>query len=181
MGLKDMVRAGDILLICPKNWFGRLIAKFTFGQVNHAAIVYDEAKIFETDGNQFKASFSPIEKYDGRKLVIIKARYLKKEMAKFQELCKKYNGRPYSYWDIGTNALFFFFARPIRSKVVGLFGSKEFMVCSELVARIVYEATGNKLWKDFEGITPEDIRDIALENPSEHIVTTFEPKEVKPC
>lgn len=178
MTLKDSVQAGDILLICPKGGFGQLIAKFTFGMVNHAAIVYDGAKLFETDGDQFKAEFADIEKYEGRKLVIIRARYITKKIAEIQKLCKLYRGNPYSYWDIATNAFFFFLTRQIRNKAVKLFGSKRFMVCSELVSRIIYEATGNKLWKDFEGITPEDIRDIALENPSEHTVILFEPKGV---
>lgn len=173
MSLKDEVKAGDILLICPKNWFGRLITRFTFGTVNHAAIVYDAKNLFETDGNMFVAKFGDIDKYDGRKIVIVRAEYMRDKIQKMKELCQKYNGSPYSYWDIATNAIFFFLARQIRSKVVGLFGDKKFMVCSELVARIVYEATGNKLWKDFEGITPEDIRDIALENPYQHSIKLY--------
>lgn len=183
MSLKSNLKPGDILLITPKNTIGKLIVKFTFGKVNHAAICYDSENIFETDGDIFKADFAEIEKYEGRDVFIVRANYIRDRIKEVKDLCEKYKGRPYSYWDIVTNALFFFLARPIRSKVVGLFGSKEFMVCSELVARIVYEATGNKIWKDFEGMTPEDIRDIALENPEEHSIFLYRPEETekKPC
>lgn len=168
MSLKDNVSPGDILLISPNNTIGKLIAKFTFGKVNHAAIVYDPEKIFETDADIFKSAFADINKYSDRDVVIIRADYIREKVPEIQRLCKLYKGSPYSYWDILTNASFFFLTRQLRSKVVGIFGSKRFMVCSELVSRIIYEATGNKLWRDFEGMTPEDIRDIALENPLEH-------------
>lgn len=173
MKLSECVAPGNILLICPKNWFGRLIAKFTFGKVNHAAIVYDSVKLFETDGDQFKAGFADINKYDGRDVFIVSGSYISDNIADVQRRCKLYNKSPYSYWDICTNAIFFFLARPIRTKAVRLFGNKSHMVCSELVSRIVFESTGNKIWADYEGITPEDIRDIALENPEIHKIKFF--------
>jgi len=174
MGLKAHVTAGDVLLLTPRNFVGRLIAKITFGKVNHAAIVFDANSVFETDGDQLKADFAPIEKYEGRSMYIIRAGYIRDNLSKVQRLCKFYSGSPYSYWDIVTNATFFFLTRQIRSKVVGLFGSKKYMVCSELISRILYEATGNKVWKDFEGTTPEDMRDIALKNPLEHTIKSYE-------
>ena len=155
-----------------------MIAKFTFGKVNHAALVYDKEKLFETDGDYWKAIFTnPDKEYGDRQLYIIRPSYIAGKTAKMKELCGKYENSPYSYWDLATNAVFSFLTRPIRSKVVGFFGSKKFMLCSELVSRIIYETTGYKEWKNYEGITPEDIRDIALENPADHTIKFYDPKK----
>lgn len=174
--LEELVRVGDVILTCPnKGGIGTLIAKFTFGKVNHAAIVYDNVKLFETDGDQYRSTFNNISKYDGREVFLIRAKYMKERAIDLQRICKQYHGFWYSYWDIATNAMFFWLTRQLRTKVVGFFGSKNCMVCSELVARVLFETTGNKIWKDFEGITPEDIRDIALENPEQHTIIHFNP------
>lgn len=172
--LKDLVQAGDIILLEPRNPIGRIIAKITFGKVNHAALVYDSEQMFEARAEHNKTEFTPIEKYDKRRVYVVRPNYIVKNKTKMKELCNKYNGKPYSFWDIATNAFFFFLTRPLRTKVVSFFGNKEHMVCSEVVARILYEATGYEAWKDFEGITPEDIRDVALENPADHTIQFYD-------
>jgi hypothetical protein len=62
----------------------------------------------------------------------------------------------------------------LRKKVVSFLGNKKFMLCSELVARIVYEVGHHESMRDFEGDTPEDLRDLALENPDEYSLADFQ-------
>lgn len=179
MRLQDVAHPGDIVLVYPKEgqWLGKMIRKFTFGVVTHAFIVVDKKTIFETDGNMLTAKFQPIEKYAGRHLVIIASKSLMNREHDIKVACNKYNGSPYSYWDIATNAVFSFLAAPLRKKVVGFLGTKKFMLCSELVARIAYEVGHREEMRDYEGLNPEDLRDIALMYPDEYDYLDFQATE----
>lgn len=176
MKLRDVVLPGDILLIYPKpkQLLGKLIAGATFGKVTHACIVVDKDTIFETDGDLFKAQYQPLSKYAGRHVIIIAAKSLQGKEHDIKVRCEAYKGAPYSYWDIATNGLFFWLAAPLRKKVVGFLGNKSFMLCSELVARIAYDVGHHKSLREFEGDTPEDLRDLALENPDEYQYQDFQ-------
>lgn len=163
--LTDIIECGDLLLTYPKHGgIGKMITKLTFGKVNHAMLAVTGSDIFETDGAFFKAKFTPSAEYDHHHVLIIRLKSMAGKEAKVEELCAKYLNSPYSYWDICTNGLFFWLAAPIRKKVVQSLGTKKFMLCSELASRIIYEATGRKEWEDYEGNTPEDMREIALMN-----------------
>jgi len=170
MKLADFAQPGDWLLFFPKkgSFMGTLITKATFGKVNHAAFYIGEGKIFETDGDFLKAKYTNSSDYDGKHILVIEVRGLEGKQAELKAECDKYNEAPYSYWDLITNGLFFWLAAPIRKKVVGFCGTKKFMLCSELVSRITYEITKRKELDDFEGLTPEDLRDIAMEYPEEY-------------
>lgn len=165
MELAKLTKPGDILLLFPNSQIGRLIVKATFGKVNHAAIVVNETTLFETDGDMGKAKFMPISKYDNRHLLIMRCSYLNNKEADLLKLCQRYNGTPYSYWDIITNGLFCWLRPQLREKVIAFLGTKRFMVCSELVARIVYQLTWRKEWADYEGMVPEDIRLLGRDDP----------------
>lgn len=172
MKLRDAVEPGDILLIYPKpkQMLGKLITGATFGKVSHACIVVDRDTVFETDGDMFKAQYQPLSKYAGRHVIVIAPQSLKDREHDIKVRCEAYKGSPYSYWDIATNGLFFWLAAPLRKKVVGFLGNKSFMLCSELTARIAYDVGKHKSLREYEGLTPEDLRDIAYEFPDEYSI-----------
>jgi hypothetical protein len=182
MNIRDHINSGDWILVFPKKgqWLGQAINTLTFGKVSHAVLVVDKDTLFETDGDIGKAIFTKPEKYEARHLAIVSPVHMKDRYDQILAECKKLEGSPYSYWDIFTNASFFWLAAPIRKKVVSFFGSKRFMVCSELVARITYEATESSVFYDsraelmnYEGLTPEDLRDMAFEYPEEYKVFEY--------
>ena len=181
MTLKKFIQTGDFILTFPKKgqWLGKIIGKLTFGKVTHAVLVYDKVTLFETDGDLGRAMFSKPEKYEARHLIVIHIKsmgsFLDGNAEKVQELCHKYVGAPYSYWDIATNAAFFWLAAPLRRKLIKFLGGKRHMLCSELVSRILYEVTGREELRDYEGLTPEDLRDIALEFPEEYGLLELNP------
>jgi hypothetical protein len=174
--LSKQVKVGDILLPKADTPFRKLLAKFQHGDVHHACIVYDNETVFETDTQYAKSRFTPIEEYEKRQLYIVRAHYLEGWACRneIKERCRKYEGKPYSYWDILTNMIFSPFARNIRSNVIGFLGTKYCMICSELVARIWFEVSFNKIWRHYEGMTPMDIKEIAMLNPADHIVYYYD-------
>jgi hypothetical protein len=179
MKLRDVVQSGDWILVYPKpeQLLGKLIKKFTFGQVSHAALVVDKDTLFETDGDMFTAKFTSLDKYAGRHVIVIAPKSLKDREHDIKVRCEAYKGAPYSYWDIWTNLMFFWLAAPLRRKLIGLLGTKKFMLCSELVARITYDVGHHESLRTYEGVSPEDLRDIALENPTEYDYLDFEDKQ----
>jgi hypothetical protein len=176
MKLRDVVEPGDILLIYPKpkQLLGKIIAGATFGKVTHACIVVDKDTIFETDGDMFKAQYQPLSKYAGRHVIIIAAKSLQGKEHDIKVRCEVYKGAPYSYWDIATNGVFFWLAAPLRKKVVGFLGNKNFMLCSELTTRIAYDVGHHKSLREYEGLTPEDFRQLALLWPEEYQYQDFQ-------
>lgn len=172
MKIADYAKPGDWLLTFPKKGalIGWLITKATFGKVNHAAIYVGDGKIFETDGDFLRAKYTDAAEYDGKHVLIIGVRGMEGKEKELKAECDKYNGSPYSYWDLATNGFFFWLAAPIRKKLVEFFGTKKFMLCSELITRITYEITKRKELREFESSTPEDMRDIALQYPEEYFL-----------
>ena len=159
---KDEMRDGDLILVKGTGVVGSLIKGLTFGEFSHAAVVYDEHTIFETEsklaGGKGKAGFVSINKYKNHDYQVY--RYNKmthKKLERFHKACAKYHGFPYSNWDIVTNALFFWLADELRGKVVAGLGSKRYMRCGELTRRIYFESLPFKAWKDFEQGNPTDI------------------------
>ena len=176
MKLTDIIQTGDWLLVYPKpgQWLGSLIRRVTFGEVVHAAIVVDKETLFETDGNMFTAKFTLPAKYEARHLLIVRCRSLQGKSEEIRKEAEKYKGTPYSYWDIATNLLFFWLAAPLRKKLIALLGTKAFMLCSELVARISYEVGQREELRTYEGVCPEDLHQIAHLFPEEYqIVADF--------
>lgn len=176
MKLRDVVQSGDWLLVYPKpdQILGKLIKKFTFGQVSHAALVVDKDTLFETDGDMLTAKFTSIAQYAGRHVIVIAPLSMKDREHDIKVRCEAYKGSPYSYWDIGTNMAFFWLAAPLRRKLISFLGTKKFMLCSELVARITYDVGKHKSLRDYEGLTPEDLRDLAIEYHEEYEYLDFQ-------
>lgn len=166
MNLKGFVKPGDLLFDSGNGLMSRLIKKFTFGVTNHVGIIYDESTIFETDGKYKKAQFHPLDKYTDRSVLIIRLKELE-DYSKIKELCTQYNGTPYSYWDIVTNALFSPLKDEVREWLVEKVGTKKFMICSELSSRILYEATNLTELSEYEGLTPQDLLKICLFHPTQ--------------
>jgi hypothetical protein len=136
------------------------------------AIVYDKDKLFEAD-NPGLMRFNSIHEYDDKKFSVYRLKTLTPEQKmKIKDLCHQYENEKYSVLDITTNALFFWLAAPIRQKVVAAIGNKKFMVCSELVGRIIYESTQFKNFKYFEGLTPEDMYVTCQTNMSFGLIAT---------
>lgn len=156
MKLSDVVKTGDLLLVNGNSIVSRIIKKITTGEVNHIGVIYDKDTIFETDISWGKAEFHKLEKYDNKKVIILRMRKLEDRVS-VQELCEKYNGTPYSIIDIATNLLLSPFNDSIRQKFVRTVGTKKFMICSEMSAKILYEASGYKPFAKYEGLTPQDI------------------------
>ena len=174
--LKDIVKPGDWLVYFPtkKDWLDKIILGATFSKTNHASMIKDSETVFETDGDLFKARFTPISEAEQKHVLIIRPKELQGKTLEVYAAMKKYKGAPYGYWDIAMHGLFFWLAAPIRKKVVSALGAKHFMVCSELVARITYDVTGREELEDYEGITPADLITIAKEYPEAYeIVAAF--------
>lgn len=162
-----MFKVGDIIL--KTNSTGQmswLIRKFTFSNITHAAIVNSPNTLLEMDW-KLKAQVNPLTVYNPKDLIVYRPKLDMGEVLKLEELCKKYDGSPYSIWDIITNAATFALAPKIRKDIVMFLGNKKHMVCSELVARIVYETNMKKFecLKQFEAIRPDDLRTICQQNP----------------
>lgn len=181
MKLSEIVKCGDWLIYYPKknDLLDKIITKATFGKVNHASMVKDSTTVFETDGDMLKAGFTPLADVDGRHVLVIRPKSLQGKSDALNALFETYKNYPYGYGDILAQGLFFWLASPIRKKVVGFFGAKPFMVCSELVARITYEITGREELIDFEGFTPEDLIETARQYPEEYeFVADYQPEGV---
>lgn len=163
MKLDKNIRTGDWILVSGTSTISKLIKKATIGKVNHAAMVYDDRQVFETDGSWGKAEFHPLAKFEDKKIIVIRPRFLT-DFNKVQDLCKLYEGTPYSYWDIVMNGLTGWLKDELRERLLSVTGNKKFMICSELVARITYETTQYKNLTYFEGLTPQDLLDLALRN-----------------
>jgi hypothetical protein len=179
MKLSEIVKCGDWLLYYPKkiDFLDKLIMKATFSKLNHAAMVKDSQTVFETDGDMFKAGYTPLADVEGRHVLVIRCKSLQGKEQKILELMEKYKGSPYGYSDLIKQGLLFWMATPIRKKVVSFFGLKPIMDCSELMTRISYEAGGRKELRDYGGFTPEDDRKVMLEYPDEYeLVKDYNPE-----
>lgn len=163
MKLSEVVKTGDMLFVNGNSIISRIIKKVTFGEVNHVGIVYDKETIFETDLSWGKAEFHKLDRYDNKKVIIVRMRKLEDRVS-IKELCEKYNGTPYSIVDIATNLLFSGLKDQIREKFVRTLGTKKFMICSEMSAKILYEASGYKPFAKYEGLTPQDILQIVRQD-----------------
>lgn len=180
MKLSEVIQPGDWILVYPKRnqLLGKIIRKFTFGDVSHSAIVVDKDTLFETDGDMFTAKFTSPDKYEGRHVLIVTSKSLQGKADEIRSEGEKYKGAPYSYWDIATNMMFFWLAAPLRKKLIAFLGTKKFMLCSELTARISYEVGKRDELRTYEGVCPEDLRDIALMYPDEYTIVNFNPNNL---
>lgn len=162
-----IVEPGDTLFLFGDGWIERV----TFSRIRHVGIVFDEDFIFETDIWKRRAGFNTLDTYDNRHVEVWGTKDI--DHNKVQDLCEKYNKSPYSWLDIANN----FWTAPlhpeIRKKIVAALGNKYFMICSEISARIIYEATGYEHLKDYEALEPCDLLKLYLEHPEYHFRKTL--------
>lgn len=165
MKLRDMVEPGDWVIYYPhkNDLLDKLITGVSFGPVNHAALVYDKDTIFETDGDMYKAGFTPMADAEGRHVLIFRPTCMEHKLDEFQDVCKRYVGAPYDYLCLLIQAPLCFLRPEIREKWVKFLTFKRFMVCSELVARVTYEVCPQCTeLADWEGMNPEDLRRLCI-------------------
>lgn len=155
------LQAGDIVFVVGRGWIANTIRFFMGGTVTHVGIMYSDAVIFETDGKWRKARFNELEKYDPENLLVYRFRDIDEEKkAKVQELCIKYDGAPYSYWDCFVHATLSPFNRRIRGWFASKMGNSLFMKCDELTKKIAYEAFDFINFKHAESGDPQKMLEI---------------------
>lgn len=162
MKIQDVARTGDTLFLLGNG----CIEKVTFSNVRHVAIVYDPETVFETDIWIGKAKFNPISKYADKSIEIWQTYGI--DESRVKTLCEKYKGAKYSKWDIFTNFITAGLHPAIRQKIVSTLGSKSRQICSELSARIIYEAEGLQHLSNYESLQPVDLRQIYALHPEHH-------------
>lgn len=156
MKLQNIVEPADLIFVQGSGWISNMIQKTTFSNFSHVGIIASKDKVFETDIKWGKASFRDLDKYNQSKVVIVRSNDICKP-EEILDLCKKYDKTPYSFWDILTNFFLAPFKDEIRKKIVALIGTKKYAICSELTARIFYEASGMYYLRGYEGYTPQDL------------------------
>lgn len=156
MNLKEEVYTGDLLFYKGNSLVSKIIQKTTGSNFSHVGLVYDQEHIFETDLSWGKAQLRKLDHYEGKEIYVVRLRQLN-NYSKIKGLCQKYDKTPYSILDISTNLLFSMLKDSLREKLVRLVGTKKFAICSELSARILYEATKYSPFKHYEGFTPQDL------------------------
>ena len=169
--LAPYIQTGDWIFKQSTADISKWIRKFTFSKVNHVAIVYDQAKILETDLKYHQSVLHSISHIQEHPVVVIRPKFYKPgDDFRVRNLCRLYTGRPYSLWDVVANGLFFWMKDELRAKVLGFISNKTFMKCDELVARITWEVTRHESLKDWEGLTPGRLLEIAYSNPADYEV-----------
>lgn len=159
MDLSNVVRTGDLIFVSGDTIVSKIIKKLTYGIVNHVGIVYNNEKVFETDLSWGKAQLRDLARYNEGNVIIV--RYNKAmDFDLIKQLCEKYDATPYSWLDIASNAILSPLREELRAKWIAKIGTKKFAICSELSAKILYEATGNAALSLYEGLTPQSLLEI---------------------
>jgi hypothetical protein len=165
-----------MLFICSPVWYAKIIRKITAGSVNHVAIVVDKEQIFETSTKTFKAGYQPLPSVTKKGMILVRPTFLTQDhKAQLKVLCEKYKGIPYSLWDVALNLGFGWLKDELKTKVISVLGTKRFMKCDELVARLLYEVSLKKELRWFEGYDPSYLLKICLTHPESFTVLYWNP------
>lgn len=157
------MKPGTVLIYHSKGILPWLIRKFTKSYWNHAGIVGENTEeghvIYEAQASGLVKSVYPAEKLAKRlwdaEIDLLYPRYKVTDVKKH---CENYLGIPYgigSLFKIGWGIL----TKKTPEKSDGI----KKMICSEFVARVLYDATNKRLNfereynKDYDFITPDDI------------------------
>lgn len=156
-------QAIEVVFFKGSGFVSNSIMKLTDSEVSHVALLLDDGAgepwYFETHIGK-NAAYVPARKYKDSAVVAFEILPKKKEFFNIVKgLCDKYQFAPYSPWDIFTQGATSWLAPNIRKGLVKFLGGKKFMICSELAARILYEADQEQFaeFEDFEGLTPADL------------------------
>lgn len=161
------MKVGDIVFFKSNGLYGKIVSLYNrlnydmpgFGHVGIITKVGDKILIHEAVGEGFIAGYYSKEyineKIESGKIVISKP---KKKLTYVLEHANNYLGRPYGYLDILSITLAFF----TGFRFLSLTGSKK-LICSEAVARILYDSSNKEIDfskeynKPYDLITPMDI------------------------
>jgi len=161
-----MLQTGDILFAKGTSLVSKIIRKATKGEATHVGILYDEDTIFETDGSWGQAKFQPLSRYNGKDIEIYRYKSLYPgDFDEIRMLCYAYEGTPYSYWDVIVKLGLCWLPSKLREKLTAALGNRSFMICNELVMRIMLEVTEDKLFLKTEGSNPAKLRKAIREVP----------------
>jgi len=153
---------GDWVFVKGSGWISKVIKAVTFSKVSHVGIMFNDSMIFETDIKWGKAQMNHIRKYKPEEIEVYRIPHLSWEAKyKLMDLCKLYEGRPYSKLDILTNFIFSPLHPKLRGKLTTLIGNKRFQICSEQVCDLTWLATKLDYLDCSEGVTPDDLYSIA--------------------
>jgi hypothetical protein len=130
----------------------------------HASIIGEikDGKVimYETTAVGYtKNEYDPLWLDEAQKTGEIKVRYPKYALKGLKEICESYIGRPYGFLDIFHIAL----SLILGERAFRLSNTSKQLICSEAVARSLYEASKHKIDlseefdKSFDLITPNDV------------------------
>lgn len=150
---------GDLIFpIASPGFISSAIRKITKSEFSHVGMVYDKNWIFEAHMGK-NTRLNPMAEYEGKKFRVLRPKLSNIEKARLKDLMEEFNGTFYSPWDIGTNFAFSWLKPARRRAVVDKLGSKKMMICSELVARMLYTVDPKQfaLFKEYGGFQPVDV------------------------
>jgi len=159
---------GDIGFVLDKqSLISKIIRTVTFGRASHVFLVRDADTVCETDWGFGKAKLHPIKKFKGKRVEYYRFTGLAKEQKdEIMRLCDKYKGTPYSYVDVLVKGLFFWLHPQIRRGISRVVGTKKYMICNELVMRILWEVLHFPPFQDFEAHNPSEMLLLVRQWPS---------------
>lgn len=163
-----MLKTGQIVFFRSNGLYGKIVRLYNrinygipgFGHVGIITeIQEDKVLIHEAISKGFIAGYYSkewmIESLESNKIVLGET---KESLENVLEYANNYLGRPYGWLDIVSITLAFF----TGFKLLGLTGAKK-LICSEAVARILYDASDKEVdfaeeySKSFDTVTPVDI------------------------
>lgn len=161
-------KTGQIVFFRSNGLYGKIVSLYNrinydvpgFGHVGIITeVTEDKVLIHEAISKGFIAGYYSKEyiqeKIDNDKITIGET---KEELSYVLEHANNYLGRPYGWMDIVSISLAFF----TGFRFLGITGAKK-LICSEAVARILYDASDKKINfeseydKSFDTVTPMDI------------------------
>ena len=157
-------KVGQIINSKATSFYGRLISfrnKLIYGKEHnwtHAAIITevknDKVLVHEAIRNGFvKRYYDKSElliKLKQKEIIIGETKIKLKNVKKYAE---KYEGRGYGFLDIFHIILYWLFG----TKAKFLFTGSQYLICSEAVSRILYDASNKKINFEKEFLIPYDL------------------------
>lgn len=159
------IRSTDIVSVqTTQHWLSKSIRFFERGQgekvswASHSGMIYDKRGI--TIEALQRVTIRPLREYEGQSKILVhrlpSELTLEREKV-FFELCQKYHNRKYGYLKIIAHA---------ADKLVGgryffrrLIFTKNYPICSWLVAHIAWKVYGEKFGVAIDQAQPDDILD----------------------
>lgn len=146
-------------------FYGKLIKFHTRSKWTHVGVIVEEDDTSYTIAEALnkgltisKYNIEALNKAEKEGKCIIKTISTRTSPAKFKQICEKYEGVPYDWFSIINIALY-----SILGRLALNFKGPRALICSEFVARVLYEASNGRINfedeynKPFDLITPIEI------------------------